>query len=249
MFRIVKLAARVVPVVAFLAVATVGRGQSIGVDPYDPWNAMYRSFIYPTAPPNPALPNQGRLDAIGGATTYGDFLDSVGVAGAADPFGRTGRPGGRFTPYYMNYRQLADPDRMYQPNAGDTFYEDQQRRQKAMADAQLIRDPKRRAAEIKRLRREAEQAARRGSAVRGGLPPAPRPADTKPTDAKPAEEGAAEPEHTGLLDDNPVARDLLLPEIRDTSKPSRTMRRRRPATPSAAGSAPSRSPSTTRPNR
>lgn len=202
-------------------------GQAMALDPYDPWNAMYRPFVFPTAPPNGALPNQGRLDVIGGAATYGRYLDSLGAAGAGDPFGRTGSPGSRYTPYYQNYRRYGQSDRSYQPNQGDTFYQDQEKRQQSITDARLIRDPRRRAAEIKRLQSEAARAARRGDAVRGGTP------STLPHTAQPAAPAAANEAATseaprGILDDNPVARDLILPELRDTSRPSRVVQRRRP---------------------
>jgi hypothetical protein len=147
--------------------------QSIGADPYDPWNAMYRPFIYPTAPLNPGMPGQGRGEAIpgvGAASQFGQYLESIGVGTSADPFGR---PGGgrtstsRFTPYWQSYRPSAGPyDRTYQANPNDTFYADQQRREQEYYEASRIKDPKKRAEALRRLDQERLKALRAGSAGR-----------------------------------------------------------------------------------
>lgn len=193
-----------------LAAAAAGaRGQSIGVDPYDPWNAQYRPFIFPTAPPNPGMPNQGRMDLIGGPTTFGSYLDSVGLATGGDPFGRGGRPGGRFLPYYMAHRQSRSDDRTYQANRDDTFYEGQQAREDRLRQAQRIKDPQKRAAAIRKIQREGVEATRSKTASRNYRAPAGAPPEARqqprrsPADAlggvTPATNG--QPEARGLLDD------------------------------------------------
>jgi hypothetical protein len=219
-------ASRIVPAFVVLAsLSASARGQSISVDPYDPWNAMYRPFTYPTTTLNRMRQNEGRVDLpVGGS--FGLYLDPVG---SSDPFGRLGRPGGRFTPYYQSYRQLSSGDRTYMPNRNDSFYEDQQKRQQALSDAQTIRDPKRRAAEIRRLRREGAEAARTGDAVRGGRRPA-TPAPAAPAAnpapaAQPAAPAAGTPRRRGLLDDDPLTRELLAPT---STVRGRALERRQP---------------------
>jgi hypothetical protein len=160
--------------------------QSIGADPYDPWNAMYRPFIFPTAPLNPGMPNQGQFDPATGRPTsnqFGRYLESVGIGLPSDPFGRSGRGGGgRFTPYYQNLRQGGGAyDRTYVANPDDTFYVDQQEREEEYVQASRIKDPKKRSEALRKLRQEAQKAARSGTAARGYKPPAEMPPTSRRT--------------------------------------------------------------------
>jgi hypothetical protein len=146
---------------ATLAGSRPAVGQSISADPYDPWNYIYRPFVFPTAPLNPGMPNQGKEEFLESPRNqFGQYLESIGVANP-DPFGRSGRPSSRFTPYYMNYQQGRGAyDRTYVPNKDDKFYDDQQSRQERYLQAQAIKDPKERAEALRRIRAETIKAAR-----------------------------------------------------------------------------------------
>jgi hypothetical protein len=144
--------------------APAAPAQSLGPDPYQPFNAMYKPFIYPTAPPNGGIPNMGRLDLLGGAPSasrgFSDYLNSVGI-GTANPFGRPGGGVSRFTPYYQSYRQYDEAfGRRSNPNSQDDFYRDQADRHRRYITALRERDPKKRQELLKEVESEGRQAAR-----------------------------------------------------------------------------------------
>jgi hypothetical protein len=147
-----------------LALAPAADAQTLGPDPYQPFNSMYKPFVYPTAPPSGGIPNMGRLDAIGSMASpsrgFANYLDSVG-AGTSNPFGRGAGTVSRFTPYYQSYRQLdEDFGRRYSPNAQDDFYRDQADRHRRYIQALRERDPKKRQALLKDLEADNRKAVR-----------------------------------------------------------------------------------------
>ena len=134
-------------------------GQYQSTDPYDPYNALYRPFAYPSYG-NPALPNQNRLGIIGG----GDPGSVTSIDGADGLFGRgQGRLEGLGVP---SVRPGGDS---YVPNAGDTFYEEQAERQKLYFEALNEKDRRKRAELLRKYRELSSKAARGASpsAVRG----------------------------------------------------------------------------------
>lgn len=165
-------------VLAVLLLGGIGRptqAQSISVDPYDPWNAMYRPFVYPITPVNPAVPNASRMDALGtGRRLYDNPIDDLSGDGL---FERSG-PSSRFQPYYRAraYQPYRHPDRAasdvesdrtYIPNRGDTFYEGQQDRERRFFEALRQRDPRRRAAMLREIDQERRAAGRPSTTPRG----------------------------------------------------------------------------------
>lgn len=147
---------------ALLALFVVPASAQVTPDPYSPWNAMYRPFVFPNTYSNPAIPNQARLPYLvdQGASPYGaTFFESMN---GFDPnlFNVPARMGGRGVPYYQTFRSqraaAADQglyDRTYIPNRNDTFYEDQAARQQRLIDARAARNPR----ELNQARLEQER--------------------------------------------------------------------------------------------
>lgn len=192
-------------VAGILALAALPAPAQVTPDPYSPWNAMYRPFVFPNTYSSPALPNQARLPYLsdGGASPYGSsYFESMSGFGS-NPFENPARIGGRGVPYYQTFRNQRAAaamsedagiyDRRYTPNSGDTFYQDQAARQQRLIDARASRNP--RALNQERLEQErffqalrqrdpearsrmlGELEARRAEATPGATTP---PADTPP---------------------------------------------------------------------
>jgi hypothetical protein len=144
---------------AVVVCGSTARGQVTGGinDVYDPWNSMYRQFIYPTAPPNGALPNQARLGYFQGRTPYNPYAPFD----PNSPFDAGGRPAGRGVPYFDAFRRYDDEfNRNYVPNRGDSFYTDQAARERKYFEALRERDPVKRAEALKALEELNRSAAR-----------------------------------------------------------------------------------------
>lgn len=129
--------------------------QTLGPDPYQPFNSLYKPFVYPNAPPMGGIPNMGRLDYLGSAPSpsrsFAGYLESVG-AGTPNPFGRPRGNVSRFTPYYRSYRQFdSEFQRQVGSSTPDEFYRDQDERHRRYIEALRERDPKKREALLKQL--------------------------------------------------------------------------------------------------
>ena len=208
-----------------MSAATESRAQFIGVDPYDPWNAMYRPFVFPNAPrQGSAIPNQSRIGSMGpGNSTFG----------SSDPFdtssSNAGRSfGGRFTPYYLRSHRYTEPaesgsqgysigrERSHVANADDRFFADQQNREKRFFEALRERDPKRRAELLRNINAETRAATRSSSSLRSqqrsALPESDEPAneaDTIPAPGvDPLMQGLDLPAAAGLPDPLSTGRQL-----------------------------------------
>lgn len=206
---------------AWFGLSTACLGQSIGVDPYDPWNAMYRPFVFPGAVPNSAIPNQSRIGIIGNGNRNSDFSINNPDPGLDPARGF----GGRFVPYYLRSYRRGDGalgstsrsagaatgrDRSYMANRGDTFYEKQQVRDQKFFEALRERDPRRKAELMRQLNQEKRTAARPSttSRVREPGPSAGR----RPAPSEAAEPPAAAPAIDPAL--NELLRPGQLPELR-----------------------------------
>lgn len=166
--------ARVVAIGSFLLAARTSPAQFIS-DPYDPWNAQYRAFIFPLAPINTGIGNQARSNVFSGVAPshpYAPFNPE-------DPFGRNSGTG-RFMPYYQSYRGLDETfGRTYRANANDTFFEKQDERQKLYFEALRETDPRKRAELLKQLDDAKLKSVRESSAARKRGPSSSRTANAK----------------------------------------------------------------------
>lgn len=208
----IRLALRTwVGAVGLLVAPSIASAQFIS-DPYDPWNFANRSSIYPTAPINSAMPNQARYGYLGGVSPYQPYAPF----NPDDPFGRQAGTNGRFVPYYQAFRGLdRDFKRVYKPNANDTFFEDQEARQRAYFEALREPDPRKRAEKLKKLSEANRKAVRDSSAAsvrRGGAGAnAPRPAPNagpRQPAARTNPAGAAAPGRTAQPASTPEASEL-----------------------------------------
>ncbi len=141
--------------------------QSLGPDPYQPFNTLLKPFVYPSAPPVGGVPNMGRLDYLGSSPSpsrgFADYLNSVG-AGMPNPFAPSRGSVNKFTPYYRSYRQFDQGfQRQASSDANDEFYQDQAERHRRYVEALRERDPKKRQALMKQIEQDNRAAVRASS--------------------------------------------------------------------------------------
>lgn len=165
-------------------------------DPYDPYGQYYKPFTYPIQQnSSQSLPNQARLSEIGSGLRGSGAFDSIDGAGE-DLFGRgVGRLEG-----------IGGPNRYYEPNAGDTFYADQLKREQKYFEAMNQKDRRKRAALLREYREMTNKAAR-GASTKSA-----KKTKAKKGDVKTAEATADEPNL--LRSDDETATDDATPRTR-----------------------------------
>jgi hypothetical protein len=216
---------RVIPaslaLVILLAVPASRSAAQISNDPYSPWNAMYRPFVFPNTYYNPAIPNQARLNRMAEEATeprFGRYFDAMSGFDQ-DLFGRSQQLGGRGVPYHQAYRaqraaaSLGSLDEsMTMINRGDTFRLDQEARQRRFFEAMRERNPRKRAEMLRELESERLQATRSASAPIGSsLPTVGRPRTVSaPSESppEPSDPSAASPAARGAIDPFTLLRPL-----------------------------------------